>query len=234
MRPIKIRIILSSALILLFIAMAALTLSGALSGFESGVYDGIAGSINPSLTLCMRILTVAGSWYALILLSPILILFKKTRKKLGYPAAFALLCSLFLNNVLKHIFRRARPDILPLEAESGFSFPSGHAQNSAAFFIAVAVLLIICFKNYKRIIPLVAGCVLIPLVVAFTRVYLGVHYAGDVLAGLALGAAIALGTSVLWDMLDAKTKRFTKFHALFFEEGSASTENEEPKTNSEG
>lgn len=90
---------------------------------------------------------------------------------------------------LKEGVRRARPVLdHPVAHASGFSFPSGHAMGSAALYASLAVVL-------GSRVPLAARLVLgllPPLVVAATRVLLGVHFPSDVVAGLFAGWAIAL------------------------------------------
>jgi len=131
----------------------------------------------------------------------------------------ALCVSAILNILLKDIFHRARPDSSGwLIHEVDYSFPSGHSQNSAAFFITIAVLLLTNVKQKKIKIPLVTLCIILPLIVGFTRVYLGVHFTGDVLAGWALGAAVAFATVAIWAIFGELLKKHEKAHRFLFEE----------------
>ena len=91
------------------------------------------------------------------------------------------------DTALKHAVGRARPALAhPLATAAGPSFPSGHAFGSAAFWATLAVLL--PGPRWLRL----ATAAVVPLVVAATRVVLGVHYVTDVVAGLALGWGSAL------------------------------------------
>jgi membrane-associated phospholipid phosphatase len=91
--------------------------------------------------------------------------------------------------VLKEAVRRARPVLAhPVAHAAGFSFPSGHAVGSAAFYGSVAVVLAGRVPTAVR----VAIGVVPPVVVAATRVFLGVHFPSDVVAGLVVGWAVAL------------------------------------------
>lgn len=90
---------------------------------------------------------------------------------------------------LKEVIRRARPVLAhPIAHAHGFSFPSGHALGSAALYASLAVVL----GSRVPFAARVALAVVPPLVVAATRVLLGVHFPSDVVAGLFTGWAIAL------------------------------------------
>lgn len=94
--------------------------------------------------------------------------------------------------VAKETVRRGRPVLAhPVAHAAGFSFPSGHALGSAALYASLAVA-------GGRWLPrpaAVAVAVVVPVLVATTRVVLGVHYPTDVIAGLALGWAVALAAA---------------------------------------
>ncbi|MGY2002852.1 phosphatase PAP2 family protein [Blastococcus sp. SYSU DS1024] len=100
-----------------------------------------------------------------------------------------LVASAVVNAVLKPLFGRVRPDLANLRTErrlrrepGSLSFPSGHASSAVAFVTGLAL------ENPA------AGAVAAPLAVgvAYSRVHVGVHYPGDVLAGLAVGGAVAV------------------------------------------
>lgn len=92
--------------------------------------------------------------------------------------------------VAKHLFQRARPDaLLRAVSEDSFSFPSGHATTAAAFYGFIAYLVIRSGKSWKTRISAVVSAGLIALLVDFSRLYLGVHYLSDVLAGNLVGLA---------------------------------------------
>lgn len=95
-----------------------------------------------------------------------------------------------INLVLKAVFERARPDLWEqLVVETSFSFPSGHAMASAA--LAVSVAAIFWHTKYRWLV--VAAATLYGLIIGFSRLYLGVHYPTDIVAGWLVSTAWVLG-----------------------------------------
>ena len=104
-----------------------------------------------------------------------------------------------LNLALKNIFQRTRPTIPgAYMAETGFSFPSGHAMISLVFYGVVAYLALNYLRSKKSKILVVAGAIVICALIGFSRLYLGVHFLTDVLAGWAAGG-LWLAVCILGD-----------------------------------
>ncbi|KRE50079.1 phosphatase PAP2 family protein [Paenibacillus sp. Soil724D2] len=99
-----------------------------------------------------------------------------------------------LNQLLKALFQRERPVGMWLIEENGFSFPSGHAMVSSLFYGLIGYLL---WTNVRKIwkaawlIPVVT--IVVVVCIGLSRIYLGVHYPSDVLAGFAAGGAGLIG-----------------------------------------
>jgi undecaprenyl-diphosphatase len=98
-----------------------------------------------------------------------------------------------LNDALKAAFSRTRPSIVPhLREVASESFPSGHALTSAAVFLTLGVLLMRVSERRLTKFYCLAVAMTAPLLVGLSRVFLGVHYPTDVLAGWLIGLSWAL------------------------------------------
>lgn len=97
---------------------------------------------------------------------------------------------MLLNVALKHIFQRARPSLEdPLLTLSTYSFPSGHTAAATVFYGLLACYLVRRVRTWPARAAILAACVAMVMLVALSRMYLGVHYLSDVLAASAEGAA---------------------------------------------
>lgn len=145
-------------------------------------YDLISSLINPSVTKVAIVITNLGGAIvicALTLISFILI----KNKKISFCILLNLIISTILNLLLKNIIQRPRPDEFRLISESGYSFPSGHSMISMAFYGFLIYLSIKYFKNKKLKILLVTFLSILIILIGISRIYLGVHYTSDVIAG---------------------------------------------------
>ena len=146
------------------------------------VYEFIYASESFITTALMLGFTQLGEVLSMIVMSLILIL-------------ISMIASSILIPVLKNSFDRERPSMLRLIEISGFSFPSGHAMGSTIFFGSLGTIINNTDLNNKALLMTV--CATFILMISSSRVYLGVHYPTDVLAGVVIGLAVVVGTSAL-------------------------------------
>ena len=122
-----------------------------------------------------------------------ILLILPNRKKYGLPVSLASLGGLAIYKPMKHIFLRARPDAaLHLVKQGGLSFPSGHSVTSVIFYGVLIYLLNRHCKNDKLRKVLTVICGFLALTIGPSRIYVGVHWPTDVLAGWCIGGAVLM------------------------------------------
>lgn len=115
---------------------------------------------------------------------------------------------LFLSEAMKGVFERDRPPEIYRAVETiNASFPSGHALLSTVFYLTLGVMLERAFARGRHKVYILGTAVLVAALVGLSRVYLGAHWASDVMAGWALGAAWAM---VCWLIAYAVERRIVK------------------------
>ncbi|KXA37281.1 PAP2 family protein [Staphylococcus lugdunensis] len=166
---------------------------------DNEVYEFIYASESFITTSILLGATKIGEVWAMLSLSLMLIAYLMLKRCKIEALFFVLVMGLssILNPVLKNIFDRERPTLLRLIDITGFSFPSGHAMGSTAFF--GSVMFIINRKMSGADKGIIIGlCALMMLMVSISRVYLGVHYPTDIVAGIIGGVfCIVLSTLIL-------------------------------------
>jgi undecaprenyl-diphosphatase len=159
----------------------------------------------PGLTAFMRLMALLGKLWMLGLLSvPVgVALFRARAHRRLYAFAATMVGGALLNPALKEVFRRARPSgIDALATSHGYSFPSGHAMGATLLFGSLAYVVYFSIDHSRRMrLFAVVLCVLMILSIGASRVYLGVHYLSDVVAGFAAGlcwVAVCLSGTEAW------------------------------------
>jgi len=157
------------------------------SYFDAIIYNLIAKIISEPLTMFMKIITTMGS--AIALLSITIVIFCTTNKTYGKYVTINLVTITTLNVLFKNIFDRPRPEEFRLIEEVGYSFPSGHSMVSMAFY---GLIIYFIWKKVKNTYLKWISCVLLSILIigiGVSRIYLGVHYASDVVAGFCFSIA---------------------------------------------
>jgi membrane-associated phospholipid phosphatase len=159
--------------------------------FDFAVFDYLQQFVTSGTTSFMQLITFLGTHYFLIpanLLLIIYFLFIRKHRWYSIKVPVVALGGLSLMFLLKFLFNRPRPLIPLLKEAAGLSFPSGHALMSFSFY----GLLIYLVWQYVKIVwlrnTLTVLLLILILLIGFSRIYLRVHYASDVLAGFCMGA----------------------------------------------
>lgn len=166
--------------------------------FDEPVLEALHALAGPGLDRAAILVSALGYHWGVVPVDVALVLFLAVRRHFreGLFAGIALAGSALLNVGAKHSFARPRPDLwLSIAPETTYSFPSGHAMGSMT--LACTVLLL-CWSTRTRWgtrwrWPLALAGVAFVLAVGASRVYLGVHYPSDILAGWCAAAVWTVG-----------------------------------------
>ncbi|WP_159996830.1 phosphatase PAP2 family protein [Roseomonas sp. 18066] len=186
-----------------FAALVDETFEGDTRAFDEGILLALRNPADTSdpigpfwLEIMMRDFTSLGSHAVLLLIGVLSFGYLLLARK-GMSAGlllFSFVGAMTLNGLLKQGFDRPRPELVAHLAEvHTASFPSGHAMLSAACYLTLGTLLAGVAEGRRLKAYLLGAAILLTLLVGGSRVYLGVHWPTDVLAGWCLGAAWAMG-----------------------------------------
>ena len=182
-------IIVLAIILLLEIVLVKL---GVFNTIDNFIYSHASKIINNTNTLIFRGFSVLGTEIFILFFCLIWIILNKSR---GVAISVVVLASTLLNQALKIIVRRPRPNINPLAVENSFSFPSGHTM----IMVVIGGILIYLLwqkrgdnakcntKWIARNVILTVIICLIAITVMFSRIYLGVHYFSDIVGGITSG-----------------------------------------------
>ena len=171
-----------------FLALLILVLQNMEIPFDPFLQSVILEFRAPMMTRAMTLLTYTANWQFITGVCLILLILPWTRRFPGLILSASPLFSTLLYKLIKEILQRPRPEeALHLIQQGGFSFPSGHAMTGLVFYGLVLYFFLSSIKNSStRRVLLSVGVVYI-FFIGFSRIYLGVHYPSDVLAGWCLG-----------------------------------------------
>lgn len=184
--------------LLIFVMLANAVRGNAPLPGDVPVLQAINTLASPALDLIMVGITLLGDAEivvpALLVVAAVLYLRARRRKE----AAFLVLAAggtSAINLVFKHIFQRDRPTLWEhLVNETSFSFPSGHAMISSTIALTVIIL---CWKTRYRRTAITLG-ILYCFLISFSRLYLGVHFPSDILAGWCVSAVWVLTVYIIF------------------------------------
>ena len=204
----KKRGVIFAAGLVLFVLLAILMVTGNLQWFDDPIREWVYSIRNPALTEVLKVITYMGNWQTITLLCIVLLLFRKTRLRYGVPVSAGAIFVTIFNRIIKLIFKRPRPEeSLHLIEEGGYSFTSGHSITSMVVFGLLIYLVRKYVRNRKAANILTAALAVPWIFIGLSRIYMGVHFPSDVLAGWALGAAVLGGIIVIVEKCDARRKQ---------------------------
>jgi undecaprenyl-diphosphatase len=171
--------------ILIFATMVVMLLTNNVTSLDNSIYNIIISSKSDAMTTFMTIITMMCNTEFIIVATLLLVLFIKNKKIGGMIASNVVLCSV-INTIIKHIFLRPRPVGIKLIEQGGYSFPSGHSMMAVAFYgLLIYIIWNTKWKNVWKIFTTTLLVILI-LLIGISRIYVGVHFASDVIAGLSI------------------------------------------------
>ncbi|OQB23562.1 MAG: undecaprenyl pyrophosphate phosphatase [Firmicutes bacterium ADurb.Bin182] len=193
--------------VILFVILAVCVRARLTVGLEGWAYSKTAEHMSPAMTSVVKGITHIGDTAVVILICLTLIVIPKTRGTIALPVSGAVILSFVLNIALKHVLARERPDILRLINETSYSFPSGHAMINSSLYIILLLFIFKYIKNRWTKWILASVCAILIIAIGFSRVYLGVHYAGDILGGWMFGFAVSIFVYNVWKRRAFKSGR---------------------------
>ena len=183
----KFRIIIVCLCLLLFSVILFSVCKYGVLDIDNNVYNLISKNImNDTLSSILKVVTHLGGVAFIVLLGVLCFMFCKKNR---WFITFDLVGCTVINQTIKHIVRRPRPNVLRLVSESGYSFPSGHSMISVAFYGLVIYFVYKNINNKYLKWALISLLSLLILTIGFSRIYVGVHYFTDVVGGFFLALA---------------------------------------------
>lgn len=182
--------IIVTVLFSLFLIVLFMMLFGKTKLIDSSVYNFIISFRNGLLDNYFRLITKLGNVLCVIIILILFNLFFGEKKAL--PLYLCAGTSVLINQGVKALIKRDRPSVERLIVQGGYSFPSGHAMISVCLY---GYLVYFVSKNVKnKIFKLILEIVLIFLIISIciSRIYVGVHYFSDIIAGVLLGLCILI------------------------------------------
>jgi len=189
-------LLLALVTLLALVWLSREVMAGRTEQFDALVRARVHQLASPALTLAMRGITILGSAPFLVALGVALTLrwHGQGRRRLALLFAITLLGGEALEQALKFAFHRARPEpFFGLDAPSSYSFPSGHALMSCCFYGVWAAVL----RHRHGVLAWILAAVLVAAI-GISRIYLGVHYPSDVIAGYAAAVVWILTVRSIW------------------------------------
>lgn len=178
----------------IFIIWTILVITNSLTLFDDKIYQFIISFQNDTLTNIMKVITSFANPLTIVSLCLASLLSLIWKYKASIYLIIVTIISTVFNFLTKNIVLRNRPDHLRLIEETGYSFPSGHAMGSIAFYGFVIFLLSKSKINkyLKIFLSIIIGLTI--FLIGISRIYVGVHYPSDIIGGFLLGYIILISS----------------------------------------
>lgn len=181
-------LVVAAICFIIFIVIAILVATNNISWLDNSVYSLVSKMICKPVTTFFKTITMLCETEFILIILALFVIFGKNKKTSSYIVANAGLCVL-LNQVIKRIFVRTRPVGIALITQGGYSFPSGHSMMALAFYgLLIYIINKSKLSKVKKVIVTIVLSLLIVLI-GLSRIYLGVHFASDVIGGFTLSLA---------------------------------------------
>lgn len=174
-----------------------------LERFDQAVHEGAHRFRTPGVTLFFIAFTLLGTvpGLALVVAVAATLLATRGRPRLAIYLVATGLGGWALNQGLKALFARARPDLsAALRWSSGYAFPSGHAMVSLVVFGALVYVVMRVVPSWRARSACVALALCLTLAISLSRIYLGVHWISDIVGGLAAGTVWLVTTGGVYEI----------------------------------
>ena len=202
LRAIPLSLLIAVAAVALFSWIAEEMLEQDTRQFDALVRNSVHALASPPLTSFMLAITYCGAWQVLLPVGLfVLAVVVLTRRRAESVLLLATMASaLVLDGALKIGFHRSRPQpFFGIAVPTTYSFPSGHALVSLCFYGAVAWIASRQVSNAWARLAIWAGAAILIALIGFSRIYLGVHYPSDVIAGYAAATVLLGATALIWE-----------------------------------
>jgi len=179
----------------MFVRITRELIEGEVGAMDSEILLAVAKKRTPWLTTTAMDVTALGSITLVVLFSAFtLLVLLVLRDRLGALQLLAASAGAgILTLVTKNIIERIRPEeAQQLIVVSGFSYPSGHSVSTSALYLTIAIVAGHYVQHSGARAAIILAVLAVLIMIGASRVYLGVHYATDVVSGISLGAAWAL------------------------------------------
>ena len=191
----KKRYIVASISFIVFLLTTILVLTNKIKPFDDFIYNTVFGLRNDFLDIFFKLVTELANPIPVIIIFALLVILLNRNNEIILSVNMA--STLVINQLLKNIFRRIRPDHLKLIKQGGFSYPSGHAMMALCLYGTLIYICMKKIKNKKLKILLVTILTILIILVGISRIYVGVHFPSDIMGGYSLTISIIIVSTTL-------------------------------------